>query len=163
MHKASPPALVARTAEVLKIGGSTPYMADDDVLIPAYVDLGVTLEDARDYANSNCWETVIEGKSDQELIRGMNFLLFLELALYRGVSKMHGRLGPDTGDPRHFATFADLMAAWKHRPMPNCRAGIDYIGQGVADGTLEHSNHGKYNFNPLLSALTLDCIQKGQM
>lgn len=160
LHKASPSDLVVRTAEVLKTGGGMPYIDNDDVLIPAYVDLGVTLEDARDYANSNCWETMIEGKSDQELIRGMNFLLFLELALYRGVSKMHGPLGPDTGDPRHFATFADLMAAWKTQADAQLRAGIDYIGQGIANATLEHSNHGKYNFNPLLSALTLDCIGK---
>ena len=162
LHKGSPRQLVARTAEVLKAGGGMPYIDNDDVLIPAYVDLGVSLEDARDYANSNCWETMIEGRSDQELIRGMNFLLFLELALHRGVSSVHGRMGPDTGDPRAFASFDQLLDAWKVQADAQLQAGIDYIGQGVADGTLEHSNHGKYSFNPLLSALTLDCIATEQ-
>lgn len=159
LHKDSPRALNARAAEVLKTGGGMPDINNDDVLIPAYVNLGVSLADARDYANSNCWETMIEGKSDQELIRGMNFLLFLELALDRGISKMHGPMGPDTGDPRNFATFTDLMEAWKVQADAQLRAGIDYIGQGIAAGTLEHSNHGRYSFNPLLSALTLDCIE----
>ncbi len=158
-HAGSPPELVSRTAEVLKTGGGMPYINNDDVLIPAYMALGVPAADARDYANSNCWETMIEGKSDQELIRGMNFLLFLELALHRGVSSVHGRMGPDTGDPRGFAAFADLMAAWKTQADCQIQAGIDYIGEGIAAGTLEHSGHGKYSFNPLLSALTLDCIR----
>ena len=93
LHKGSPHAVIARTSEVLKAGSGMPYINNDDILVPAYVDLGVSLADARDYANSNCWETMIEGKSDQELIRGMNFLLFLELALYRGHAKAHGQMG----------------------------------------------------------------------
>ena len=122
-----------------------PYIDNDDVLIPVYVDLGVSLEDARDYANSNCWETMIEGKSDQELIRGMNFLLFLELALNRGVSKVHGKIGRDTGDLRRFTTFRDLMDAWKTQIDYQLKAGIDHIGEGISNGTLEHSSHGKYS------------------
>ena len=83
--------------------------------------LGVPAEAARDYANSNCWETMIEGKSDQEMIRGMNFLLFLELALNRGVSSVHGDMGPQTGDPRKFTAFKDLIVAWKAQTDHQCR------------------------------------------
>lgn len=137
-----------------------PYIDNDDVLIGAYVDLGVPLHDARDYANSNCWETMIEGKSDQELIRGMNFLLFLELALRRGHSRVLGPMGPDTGDPREFAGFDDLLEAWKRQLDEQLKKAIDLIGGGIADGTLEHSAHGKYRFNPFLSALVLDCVER---
>jgi formate C-acetyltransferase len=158
LHKQSPHGLLARTAEVLKKGGGMPYINNDDVLIPAYVDLGVSLADARDYVNSNCWETMIEGKSDQELIRGMNFLLFVELALNRGKSHVYGQMGPDTGDV--FACFDDLMAAWKVQMDYQLQQGIDCIGKGLANGTLEHSSHGKYRYNPMLSALTYDCLAK---
>lgn len=161
LHRNSPQALLVRVAEVLKTGGGMPYINNDDVLVQAYVDLGVPMEDARDYANSNCWETMIEGKSDQELLRGMNFLLFLELALNRGHSKVLGALGPDTGDPLAFATFEDLMRAWKIQLDTQLRQGIDYIGEGLADGTLEQSSHGKYRYNPFLSALTKDCVANG--
>ncbi len=159
LHRESPQELLVRTAEVLKKGGGMPYVNNDDNLIPSYVDLGVTLEDARDYANSNCWETMIEGKSDQELLRGMNFLLFLELVLNRGQSKVLGPMGPDTGDPRSFKTFGELMQAWKIQIDHQLQLGIDYIGQGLANGTLEQSSHGKYKYNPFLTALIHDCLK----
>jgi formate C-acetyltransferase len=162
LHKGSPRRLVRRTAEALKRGGGMPYINNDDTIVPAYMDLGVPAEDARDYANSNCWETMIAGKSDQELIRGVNLLLFLELALNRGVSSVHGRMGPDTGDPRQFATFDELMAAWKLQTDAQIQQAIDFIGEGVLSGELEHSGHGRYAYNPLLSALTLDCIAREQ-
>ena len=162
LHSGSPPELVSRTAEVLKAGSGMPYINNDDVLVQSYVDLGVTLEDARDYANSNCWETMIEGRSDQELIRGMNFLLFLELALNRGESKVHGKMGVETGAPSSFGTFEDLMDAWKAQTDEQLKQGIEYIGNAIKNDTLEHSNHGKYNWNPYLSAMTLDCIENRQ-
>ncbi|MDP7226917.1 MAG: pyruvate formate lyase family protein, partial [SAR202 cluster bacterium] len=148
---------------MLKSGGGMPYINNDDVVVQAYVDLGVPLEDARSYANSNCWETMIAGSSDQELIRGMNFLLCLELALNRGVARVSGRReGPDTGDPLQFDTFEALLNAWKVQLDDLLRQGIEYIAQGVECGNLEHSNHGRYCFSPLLSCLTRDCIKNGQ-
>ncbi len=159
LHKDSPAELMTRTAEVLKNGGGMPYIDNDDTIIRAYTDLGVPIEDARDYANSNCWETLIQGKSDQELIRGVNFLLFLELALNRGYSHVHReQMGPDTGDPRNFSTIEELVDAWRAQLDHQVQAAIEYIGRGVREDTLEHSNHGKYCHNPLLSALMLDCI-----
>jgi choline trimethylamine-lyase len=160
VHKGSPAALIERASEVLKSGGGMPYINNDDVLIPAYTALGVTPRDARDYANSNCWETMIEGRSDQELIRGMNFLLFLELALNRGRSRVHGPLGPDTGDPLDWTTFDELVEAWKVQADTQLARGIDHIGKGVEEGTLEHSSHGRFRYNPLLSTLTLDCLAR---
>ena len=99
VHEESPAGLLSVTAEVLKSGGGMPYVNNDDVLVPAYAKLGVPSKDARDYANSNCWETMIEGKSDQEMIRGMNFLLFLELALHRGVLQRARQDGAGHGRP----------------------------------------------------------------
>ena len=160
VHKGSPPELLSRVAEVLKSGGGMPYINNDDILVQGYIDLGVPPADARDYANSNCWETMIEGKSDQELIRGMNFLLFLELALNRGRSKVLGEIGIDTGDPLDFADFEALMDAWKAQLDRQVMEGIDLIGTGVADGSLEHSSHGRYRYNPFLTALTRDCIAR---
>ena len=162
LHKDSPSQLVDRVAEVLKTGSGMPYINNDNIIVDAYADLGIPLVDSRNYANSNCWETMIEGMSDQELIRGMNFALFLELALGRGKSTVHGRMGPDSGDPREFETFNELMAAWKQQTSWQVQQGIEFIGEGIKNGDLEHSNHGRYSYNPLLSALTLDCIENEQ-
>ena len=66
LHKNSPAELIERIAEVLKTGGGMPYINNDDILIPAYEKLGVSYEDACNYANSNCWETLLQGVSNQE-------------------------------------------------------------------------------------------------
>ena len=52
------------------------------------------------------------------------------------------------------------MEAWKAQTDNLIRMGIDCIGKGIVDGTLEHSGHGRYCHNPLLSSLTLDCIER---
>jgi formate C-acetyltransferase len=159
LHKNSPHRLLERAAESLKAGGGFPFIDNDDAIVPGYVRAGIPLEDAREYANSNCWETLIAGRSDQELVRGMNLLLALELALNRGVSRVYGKMGPDTGDPTRFGEFEDLMSAWEAQLEAMLRDGVDYIGQAIENGTLEHSGHGAYHYNPLLSALMSDCIQ----
>jgi formate C-acetyltransferase len=159
LHGRSPRPLLQRAAESLKAGGGFPFLDNDDAIVAGYVEAGIPLEDAREYANSNCWETLIAGRSDQELVRGMNLLLVLELALNRGVSCVYGRMGPDTGDPARFGSFEDLMQAWETQLDALVGAGIHHIGQAIQDGTLEHSSHGKYLYNPLLSALMSDCIE----
>ena len=61
MHKNSPEELTHRVAEVLKTGGGMPYINNDDVIVDAYEKLGVPREDGCKYANSNCWETLLQG------------------------------------------------------------------------------------------------------
>jgi pyruvate-formate lyase len=145
----------------MKSGGGMPYVFNDEALIPAYEQLGVPTEDARDYVNSNCWETMIAGCSDQELIRGINFLLVLEWALNRGVTRCRDTWeGVDTGDPRAFATFDELLDAWKQQLDDLVRRNVEYIGEGYRQGTLFHSGHGRYSFNAFLSALMGDCLER---
>ncbi len=163
LHRGSPPALLRRVAEVLKNGGGMPFIDNDDAIIPAYQKLGIPAADARDYSNSNCWETMIAGKSDQELIRGFNFLLILEWVLNRGMTRCrNAQEGVDSGDPREFASFAEVMEAWKRQLDVYLAKSIDYIGSRYSTCDLQHSNHGRYAYNPLLSALTQDCIAKEQ-
>jgi formate C-acetyltransferase len=163
LHHGSPPALIRRCAEVLKTGGGMPYLANDEAIVPAYVKLGVPVEDARDYANSNCWETMIAGKSDQELIRGVNFLLILEWVLRRGVGRVFGgQDGIDTGDPRALATFDDLVAAWKRQLDAYLSKNIDFIGRRYDGSEDAPWGHGRYACNPLLSALVRDSIARGR-
>lgn len=183
LHKNSPSMLLERVAEVLKTGGGMPYINNDDILVPAYEKLGVDAKDARNYANSNCWETLLQGCCNQEMIRGINFLYLLELALNRGKSFVYGEdakrqaqseggkkdpsslspwCGPvnrvidgiDTGDAGDFQNIKDVMDAWKKQ--------LDYmLGTCVREFAQEiHANgsHGPLSSNPLLSALTRDCV-----
>lgn len=182
LHKNSPTELVERVAEVLKTGGGMPYINNDDILIPAYQKLGVSYEDACNYANSNCWETLLQGVSNQEMIRGINFLYLLELALNKGKSFVYAAdraaepdpdvndpttfspwCGPvnnvtdgiDTGDAGAFENIGDVLEAWKKQ--------MDYmLGTCVREFSEEiyaNGSHGPFSSNPLLSALTKDCVE----
>lgn len=181
MHARSPKSLMLRVAEVLKSGGGMPYINNDDVIIPAYQALGVPFEDAANYANSNCWETLLQGTSSQEMIRGLNFLAYVELALNGGKAvvmkkkKGNGGIDPenpytwpgsvcvgnemvngvDTGSPEEFHSFDDLMRAWKTQ--------MDYMLQvtmkHVADVVHSRGAMGETSYLPLVSLLQADCVK----
>lgn len=156
LHKNSPQELINRIAEVLKNGGGMPYINNDDVIVSAYTKLGVKWDDACEYANSNCWETLIQGRSNQEMIRGINFLLYLELALNRGCSLLNGQMvGIDTGDPIELRNFTDLMEAWKKQIDYSLETNIEHDASQI----LGSGGHGLYSSVPLLSALMKDCIE----
>ncbi|MDR2932444.1 MAG: hypothetical protein LBV27_04985 [Oscillospiraceae bacterium] len=175
LHKNSPPELVARVAEVLKTGGGMPYINNDDVIIPAYEKLGVPREDACDYANSNCWETLIQGRSNQEMIRFVNFLYLLELALNDGKPAVRGKdksgrtrkyhslggtpanpvvEGVRTGDAAAFTGMDDIMDAWKKQLEYMLDTSMKYVAEQLA----LNGSHGYYSSIPILSAVTRDCI-----
>ena len=140
LHKKSPPELLERTAEVLKTGGGMPFINNDDVIVTAYEKLGIPRKDACSYANSNCWETLIQGKSNQEMIRFINFLHLLEVTLNSGES---------------FSSMEDILTAWKKH--------LDHrLETTMASNAAEiekNGSHGYYTAIPVLSALTQDCIE----
>ena len=43
-----------------------PAIYNDDAIIPGFVEIGIPIEEARDYSNDGCWETLIPGKSSQD-------------------------------------------------------------------------------------------------
>lgn len=176
LHKGTPEALHERVAEVLRTGGGMPFINNDDAIVPAYEAIGVTHEDACNYANSNCWETLIQGACNQEMIREVNFLTLLEYALNRGAStiarperikKKDGltsqSIGPgnpvskgvDTGDPADFTGISDLMDAWKKQLDHMLDIAMPYFDATMGDT----GSHGRYSSNPLLSGLMKDCIE----
>lgn len=183
MHKGTPPELLRRAAEVLKNGGGMPYINNDDTIVSAYEALGVPRKDGVRYANSNCWETLLQGMSNQEMIRGFNFLYMLELALNRGEpfhyredlkkarpsdrndqTTFHSNYcvnynvvdGVDTGDPAKFETFEQLMYAWKLQLDAVMNEGMAYVHREVT----AHGSHGPLDAKPILSLLMDDCVER---
>jgi pyruvate-formate lyase len=112
VHRGTPDDLMRYACEVLKDGGGMPAFFSDEALVPAIEGIGIPLADARDYTNDGCWETIIPGRTDFVFQR-LSPLLCLEWALNRGVGRFDGEShGPDTGDPRRFATFEDVWDAF---------------------------------------------------
>jgi len=176
MHKNSPQELIERAAEVLKTGGGMPFINNDDVIINAYEKLGIPRVDACAYANSNCWETLIQGMSNQEMVRFVNFLYLLELALNDGKPIVRGKVtqksqnenkiyslvktpdnpvieGIKTG--RTFSSMNDIMDAWKKQLDYMLDASMNHVSNELEI----HGSHGYYSSTPILSAVTRDCIE----
>ncbi|MDO4547772.1 MAG: pyruvate formate lyase family protein [Clostridia bacterium] len=61
VNKDTPIELYEKCTEMTKQGLGFPQYANDDVVIPALVDMGYDIEDARNYVVAACWEFIIPG------------------------------------------------------------------------------------------------------
>ncbi|MHC5054564.1 MAG: pyruvate formate lyase family protein [Planctomycetota bacterium] len=115
IHRGSPDGLLSRVCEVLKAGGGMPAVFNDEEIVLALERLGIPTPDARDYTNDGCWEVILPGRTDFRFQR-LSVALCLEWALNRGRSRVDGSVqGPDTGDPRRFASFEDVWRAFERQ------------------------------------------------
>ncbi len=61
VNKNTPHERYVKGTHLTKAGLGFPQYSNDDVVIPGLVDLGYSLEDARDYTVAACWEFIIPG------------------------------------------------------------------------------------------------------
>jgi len=78
----------------------------------------------------------------------------LELALNRGRCRLTGQqLGPDTGDPREFKTFDQVMAAYKKQ--------VEYFTRLLTDvANRSQKIYAEHAPDPFRSLLVSDCMEK---
>ncbi len=117
LHRDSPRPLLRRSLELVGRGNGIPFFFNDDVLVPALVDHGIALRDARDYAAIGCVEITIPGKANPHAVSNrINLLKCLELALNDGCSMTTGEaIGPATGDPAGMTCLEDVVAAYEQQ------------------------------------------------
>jgi pyruvate formate-lyase/glycerol dehydratase family glycyl radical enzyme len=152
--KNTPRGLLKKTAEIIQQGGGQPAIYNDEVIIPALLKAGIPIEEARDYANDGCWETLIPGKTEFRYYL-INSALCVDLALNRGYCRKCGKkLGIDTPDPITFTSFEDLLEAYKlqldHQIRKYMSIVVNYYGSLYEIAPL-----------PFLSATVDDCMEKG--
>ena len=110
----TPPKFLLRCAEVLKLGTGMPAMFNSDVMVLGMVNRGKTLGDARASSLNGCVASYCDGKDRMASTGYFNLAKCLELALNNGRDRITGeRLGPETGDPVDFASFEELLRAFK--------------------------------------------------
>lgn len=144
--------------EVIRCGFGMPAFNNDEIIIPSFLSLGVSREDAYNYSAIGCVEVAVPGKWGYRCT-GMSFLNFpktLMIALNGGVDVDSGKRVYDGG--KHFRdmeTFQDVLDAWDELVREFCRQAV--ILDSCADMVLEQEVP-----DVLCSALTDDCIARGK-
>lgn len=157
IHEGTPDALYMKALEVTRLGLGMPAFYGDRFIIPALLSRGLTREDARDYGIIGCVEPQVAGKTEGwHDAAFFNMAKVLELALNDGVDPATGKqLGPKTGVLTSFASFDDVVAAYK--------AQMEYFVKllVISDNSVDIA-HGERAPLPFLSSLADDCLAKGK-
>ena len=156
LHRRSPRELVSRCVDLLAVGGGIPFFFNDEALIPALVNRGIALEDARGYAAIGCIEITIPGKANPHAVsHWINVAKVLELALNDGCDLIDGTpVGPRTGSLADFRSMAEVVEAYKTQ--------LTYFAElAVAGSNAAEVLHRSQYRLPYLSLLTDDCIARG--
>lgn len=155
VHQNTPEEFLYRACEVTRLGLGVPAMYNDEVIIPALCNRGVSLADARSYCIIGCVEPQCphktEGWHDAAFF---NIAKVLEITLNNGKNKGK-QLGPVTGDITTFTTLEELFEAYKKQ--------MEYFvfHLAEADNCVDFA-HAERAPLPFLSALVDDCIGRGK-
>lgn len=157
-HKNAPAEYMKVALEVVKLGFGMPAFNNDEIIIPSFLELGVSKEDALNYSAIGCVEVAVPGKWGYRCT-GMSFLNFgkvLMAALNDGVEPLSGkRIHPGIGKKfTEMNSFEEVFDAWSKSVRYFTRQAI--IMDTTADYALEVETP-----DVLCSALTDDCIERG--
>jgi formate C-acetyltransferase len=157
INRNTPDDFLFKVCKHISKGSGKPHLFNDEIIIPALMGEGCSLEDARHYTLIGCVEAGIGGKMNAWANTSMfNLVKCLELALNDGVCALTGKqVGLKTGKAEDMHSYEELVAAYyaqvsyfvKH--MIICANAIDIA-------------HQKLLPLPFLSALFDDCAVKGK-
>ncbi len=142
--------------KVIRQGHGYPSVFNPDVYIQELMRQGKSLQDAREGGCSGCIEVGAFGKEAYVLTGYLNVPKILEVTLHNGVDPVSGRkVGLETGDPRSFAGYDELYAAF----MKQVRYFVD---MKVRVSNYIDRMFAKYAPATFLSLFIDDCIAKGR-
>lgn len=157
VHKQTPQKFLIKNAELVRKGLGFPAFHNDEPAIKMLLKKGVKMDEARNWNTLGCVEPSLAGKLHQWTASGnYNFASAVEFALFNGKHVISGKqLGLKTGDRGSFKTFDDFKAAVEKQ--------LAYIiKQHAIATTFIERIHKDYLPCPLLSCLTLDCVDNGK-
>ncbi len=155
VHADTPDAYWYEIARTMRQGAGHPAIFNDEVIIPGLLAYDLPVNIVRDYAQVGCVETFLPGLGAPWTDCYLNLAKCLELALNDGLDGLTGeRLGPATGDPRRFASFDALFAAYERQV--ECALYAMLEAKDAYDAVL--SQHVPESLN---SAFIRDSLQRG--
>lgn len=147
----TPDEFLYRACELARLGYGLPAMYNDEVIIPALTNRGISLHDARGYGLIGCVEPSVPGKE-----QGWHDAAFVNVAKILEITINNGRIGdlqigPKTGEVDTFKTLEDFMQAFQKQ--------IEYFVYYVAeaDNCVDYA-HMERGELPFLSSFVADCI-----
>ena len=151
----SPDEFLMKGAELARLGGGMPAFYNDEEIIPAKVNHGIPLEEARNYGIVGCVEPNITGKEhgwhDAALF---NLPKVLEVTMENG--RLNGKqVGPKTGEFADFKSYEEFCAAYEKQ--------MEFFVKLLvrADNSVDYA-HRKYGQLAFVSTMVEDCIGRGK-
>ena len=131
-----------KTVETIRLGTGIPQIFNDEVIIPGFLNRGVSLEDARDYAIVGCVELSIPGKTyGLHDIALFNLLKIMEITLKEN----------ENNEDITFEKIIEIIEVKVDR----------YVKLVVEGSNIVDIGHREYAPIPLLSCFIDGCIEKG--
>ena len=151
----SPKSLLVKAAALTRTGIGLPAYYNDEVIIPAIMDRGLSLEDARDYCIIGCVEPQKPGKTDGwHDAAFFNMCRPMELVFSNGYDR-GVKIGLDTGDVTKMKTFEEFYDAYKKQEAYMIELLVN------ADNAIDAS-HAMRCPLPFESSMVDDCIKRGK-
>jgi pyruvate formate-lyase/glycerol dehydratase family glycyl radical enzyme len=152
----NPDRFLKRALQVVKAGFGQPSIFNTDVIIQEFLRAGKSMDDARAGGPSGCVTISAFGKESCILTGYCNWPKIFELTLYNGFDPQTGkRIGLQTGDPTSFASFDELVTAYKKQ----LRYFVDLKING---NNIIERLYADFMPAPFMSLLFDDCIAKGR-
>ena len=151
----SPHDFLIRAAELTRTGIGFPAYYNDEVIIPALMARGLTMEDAREYNIIGCVEPQKAGKTDGwHDAAFFNMCRPLEMVFKNGIEDGE-KVGLETGDVTEMESFEEFFGAYK--------AQSDYMVSLLvnADNAIDVA-HAERCPLPYLSSMIEDCVKRGK-
>ncbi len=144
--------------EMIRLGTGMPAFNNDEIIIPSFIERGISEKDAYNYSAIGCVEVAVPGKWGYRCT-GMSFINFpksLLIVMNDGVDPKSGKkLVEGSGHFTAMQRYEELEAAWDKVIRQITRHSV--IIENTCDLVLEADVP-----DVLCSALTKDCIGRGK-
>ncbi len=156
MHDKLPDDLALKGIELVSTGVGFPAFFNDSSCIPFLLDMGVPIEDARNYVLGGCVVPNIAGQVGPGQPISFHLTKCLELALHDGFDPHSGKqVGPHTGKFENFKNFDEVVNAFKKQTE-------HFSIEAATIMNIQRCLREQMICPVFNDALTDDCIKKGK-
>ena len=156
IHNQTPDEFLLRACELSRLGMGVPAFYNDEAIIPALCNRGLTLADARNYCIIGCVEPQCphktEGWHDAAFF---NVAKVFDIAIHGGKNRDGKQLGPVTKPMPEWKSMDDLYESFKTQ--------MEYFVEKLveSDNAVDIAHRERAPL-PFMSALVDDCIGRGK-